>query len=222
MNELELLKNSILFDDIEQMEFQALLRCLNIRIKSFKSGEIIEYEGNPAKHAYLILKGHARTIYFDENGNNIPGYEYLPNNIFGLEFTTRSNNSYTEEFVAVKDTTVAICNLFRLLNPCENKCLRHTKVLSKCLSEYARLLKTAKSRIYELLQTKTREKILIYLAHNIPCDNEFHKIPYNRQELANYLGVERTALSAQLSALKKEGFIDYKKSDFMLKKFYRK
>ncbi len=218
MDNLELAKNSILFKDLEQQDFRALLHCLSIQIKKYKRGDVIEHEGNPAKFAYLVLKGKCKTTHIDVDGSLIPGTIYIKDQIYGLEYIHFAKSNYEEELVAIEDSTLLIMNLFRLLTPCENRCFRHYHLISKCLDEYSRLITKSKERITELSQAKMRDKILIYLKNNIPSANQFYKIPYNRQELADYLGVERTALSSQLSKLKKEGLIDYKRSEFMLKK----
>ena len=76
MDNLLLAKKSIFFKKLSPLDFNAILRCLNIRIKTFKSNEIIEYEGNPAKNAYLVLSGNLRTAFFDVNGNSLSIQDY--------------------------------------------------------------------------------------------------------------------------------------------------
>ena len=84
MNYLNLAKHSSFFKDFELMDFNALLRCLSIRIKVYKAGEIIEYEGNIAKNAYLTLSGKTRTALIDENGKAIPGSISFVPSVAGL------------------------------------------------------------------------------------------------------------------------------------------
>ena len=216
MDNLELARNCILFKDLEPMEFQALLRCLSVQIKTFKAGEIIEEEGNKAQYAYLVLEGECKTTNLDAEGNATPIHFYEKNQIFGLEYGRLGKNFYTEEFVANKDSILMGMNLFRLLTPCENRFPRHYSVISKCLDEYVRQISKTKERICELAKLKMRDKILLFLKNNIKKTDEFVEIPYNRQELADYLGVERSALSTQLAKLKKEGIIDYNRNKFKL------
>ena len=214
MNYLNLAKHSSFFKDFELMDFNALLRCLSIRIKVYKAGEIIEYEGNIAKNAYLTLSGKTRTALIDENGKAIPCHDYTKDMIFGLEYDSLKDNAYKEEFFAVEDSVVLICDLHKLLNPCENYCPRHRALVKKCISALSSANISSKQRIIELGQSKTKDKVLTYLSNNLPKANHEYQIPYNRQELADYLGVERSALSACLSDLKKEGLIDFNKSKF--------
>ena len=75
------------------------------------------------------------------------------------------------------------------------------------------------NRIKELTMPTTKEKVMCYL-NNIrsAIKSTSFNIPYNRQELADYLGVERSALSKELSELQKAGYITFHKNHFELKK----
>lgn len=218
MNNLAIAKKSKYFKELEQMDFNAMLRCLSVRIKEYKAGEIIDYEGNPAKYAYIVLTGRARTASFDEHGVAIPELDYTKDMIYGLEYPSDKSGFYKEEFFAVEDSKIMICDLYKLLNPCENKCNRHSIIVSKCINELSNTIERTKKRIKELAQSKTRNKVLTYLSHALPKYDKPYTIPYNRQEMADYLGVERSALSVELSKLQKEGYIEFHKSTFIKKR----
>lgn len=214
MDNLSLAKKSIFFKKLSPLDFNAILRCLNIRIKAFKSNEIIEYEGNPAKNAYLVLSGNLRTAFFDVNGTAIPIKDYSHDMFFGLEYIDPNISFYQEELYATEDSIVLIADLNKLFTPCENRCPRHQAIIKECIMELARTSNSSKKRISELGQQKTKDKILKYLSNTISSLHNPTKIPYNRRELADYLGLERSALSKALSDLKKDGYIDYNKSTF--------
>ena len=214
MDNLSLAKKSIFFKKLSPLDFNAILRCLNIRIKAFKSNEIIEYEGNPAKNAYLVLSGNLRTAFFDVNGTAIPIKDYSHDMFFGLEYIDPNISFYQEELYATEDSIVLIADLNKLFTPCENRCPRHQAIIKECIMELARTSNSSKKRISELGQQKTKDKILKYLSNTISLLHNPTKIPYNSQELADYLGLERSALSKALSDLKKDGYIDYNKSTF--------
>ena len=214
MDNLSLAKKSIFFKKLSPLDFNAILRCLNIRIKNFKPNEIIEYEGNPAKNAYLVLSGNLRTAFFDVNGTAIPIKDYSHDMFFGLEYIDPNISFYQEELYATEDSIVLIADLNKLFTPCENRCPRHQAIIKECIMELARTSNSSKKRISELGQQKTKDKILKYLSNTITSLHKSTKIPYNRQELADYLGLERSALSKALSDLKKDGYIDYNKSIF--------
>lgn len=215
MDNLSLAKKSIFFKKLSPLDFNAILRCLNIRIKEYKPNEIIEYEGNPAKNAYLVLSGNLRTAFFDVNGTAIPIRDYSRDMFFGLEYIDPKISYYQEELYATEESMVLIADLNKLFTPCENRCPRHQAIISECIKELARTSNISKRRISELGQQKTKDKILKYLSNTINTLHKPTKIPYNRQELADYLGLERSALSKALSDLKKDGYIEYNKSTFI-------
>ena len=175
---------------------------------------LFEYEGNPAKNAYLVLSGNLRTAFFDVNGTAIPIKDYSHDMFFGLEYIDPNISFYQEELYATEDSIVLIADLNKLFTPCENRCPRHQAIIKECIMELARTSNSSKKRISELGQQKTKDKILKYLSNTISSLHNPTKIPYNRQELADYLGLERSALSKALSDLKKDGYIDYNKSTF--------
>lgn len=167
MDNLSLAKKSIFFKKLSPLDFNAILRCLNIRIKAFKSNEIIEYEGNPAKNAYLVLSGNLRTAFFDVNGTAIPIKDYSHDMFFGLEYIDPNISFYQEELYATEDSIVLIADLNKLFTPCENRCPRHQAIIKECIMELARTSNSSKKRISELGQQKTKDKILKYLSNTI-------------------------------------------------------
>lgn len=216
MEKLSRIKKCACFKGLDTLDFNALLRCLQIRVKRCKPGEIIEYEGSIPKYAYIVLSGRARTSAFDEHGVALIQIDYTQDMIFGLEYAL-NNVPYKEEFYTVEETTLIICDLKRIISPCENRCPRHYKIMNECFKQLGHNLSESKARIRELVQNKTKDKVLTYLKRALPKPDRFYTIPYNRQEMADFLGVERTALSAELSKLQKEGYIEFNKSNFMRK-----
>lgn len=215
MNYLSKARKSKFFKDYSQMDFNALLRCLNIRIREYKANDIIENEGNLAKNIYIVLQGILRSNYIDEDGTSIPLNDYKKDMIYGLEYIDLKYNHYQEELLSLTDSIVLICDLNKTFNNCQNNCQRHLKFKLECIKELAFNANLNKKRIFELSRQKSKDKILKYLKNNMPILNKEFQLPYNRQELADYLGLERSALSNNLSQLKKEGYIDYNKEKFI-------
>lgn len=215
MNYLLKAKKSKFFKEYSQMDFNALLRCLNIRIREYKTCDIIENEGNSAKNIYIVLHGILRSNYIDVDGSSIPLNDYKKDMIYGLEYIDSKSNHYQEELISLTDSIVLICDLNKTFNNCQNNCQRHLKFKLECIKELASNANLNKRRIYELSRQKSKDKILKFLHHNMPILNKKYEIPYNRQELADYLGLERSALSNNLAQLKKEGYIDYNKEIFI-------
>lgn len=211
------IKKSKYFKDLDDLDFYALLRCLNVQIKSFYKNENIIQEGDDSNYIYIIFNGHARSYSLDIEGNRNIINDFPKDSIFGLEYYNTKQKTYKEYLLAIEDTIVIICNTYRCINPCQNRCKRHIDFTKNIFEEFSRLLVENKKRIDIICQSKTRDKILKYLRYvKAQTRKEYFTIPYNRQEMADYLGVERTALSYELSKLKAEGIIDYDKNSFKL------
>lgn len=211
------IKKSKYFKDFDDLDFYALQRCLNVQVKSFYKNESIIQDGDDSNYIYIILSGHARSYSLDIDGNRNIINDFPKDSIFGLEYYNTKQKSYKEYLLAVEDTIVIILNSYRCINPCQNRCKRHIDFTKSIFEEISRLLVENKKRIDVICQSKTRDKILKYLKYvKAQTRKEYFTIPYNRQEMADYLGVERTALSYELSKLKAEGIIDYDKNSFKL------
>lgn len=211
------LRKSKYFKELEDLDFYALLRCLNAQVKTFYKNENIVQDGDDASYVYIIFSGYARSYSIDFDGNRSIINDYPKDSIFGLEYHTTKQKYYKEFLLAVEDTIVIICDSHRFINPCQNRCKRHIDFMKVVFEEAGKMFVENKKRINIICQSKTREKILTYLKNvKAQTRKEYFNIPYNRQEMADFLGVERTALSYELSKLKSEGIIDYDKNSFKI------
>lgn len=219
MENIKTIKKYNLFKGFEENEIAALLRCFNARIINFKDRKNIISHGEKLQYVYLILNGRARDVWYDMDGNINTYIDYKPGDIIGLESIYANNKTATSNVVALEDTTILALDNFRFLNPCQNYCPRHTKILNKAYVLLSKQNQSLLNRIKELSMKSTKKKVMCYL-NNVRKTNKANEfnIPYNREELANYLGVERSALSKELSDLQKQGFIKYHKNHFTILK----
>ena len=167
---------------------------------------------------YIVINGIARNTVIDIDGNIITQIDYTEGDIIGLEYYYANRRTFLNDISAATDMTLLLVDSFRFVNPCQNFCPRHAALMQNAFTQLAKQSSKNTNRILELTQPTTKEKVLTYL-NNIKQtkkSNEFD-IPYNRQELADYLGVERTALSKELSDLKKIGKIDFHLNHFIIK-----
>ncbi|MGM9972040.1 MAG: Crp/Fnr family transcriptional regulator [Anaeroplasmataceae bacterium] len=210
------IRDSIYFKDLEEQEFRAILRCFNSRVTTYKKNATIVNPDDDTSNIYIILKGHARSYTIDINGKEIINREYYDDDIFGIEYTSLDLEAYNEELVALEETIVLICNAYRFLNPCENRCKRHIDCQKLTCANISKSLFNSTARIHSMCQSKTRVKILSYLKNQANGKKKYFKIPFNQTELATFLGVERSALSVELNNLKKEGIIDFDERSYRI------
>lgn len=212
------LSKSKLFNGLDEASIKALNFCFKSRLKFVNKNEIIVSAGEKNEYCVYILKGSAKGVLYDEKGTESILEEYKTGDIYGLTEAYAKCEEYTNTLVAKEKSTIILFNRYRFIHPCENRCPRHT-ILVKHLSQ---ILAQNNINLYNkisILSKRTiRDKILAYL-NLININNEpYFDIPLNRQELANFLAVDRSALSKELSNLKQEGIIDFNKNHFSIKK----
>ncbi len=211
-------KKSIYFKSLDEMDFNALMRCMESKLRAFKPGEEIVSIGDSVNDAFIIISGYTRAYSIDDEGNILLRLDYSKNNIFGVKEISQNLKYYDESLVALEETLVLTMSKYRFLNPCENRCKRHIELMKLASLELARQTSAYINRIDYMSKGKTKAKVLAYLNHMVKTKKSKDIfIPYSRQQLADYLGVERTALSAELSKLKKDNLIDYDKNNFIIK-----
>ena len=213
----EVLLHCPLFAGIEAGNLDAMLSCLGAQIKSVNKGELILEEGAPARDVGILLSGRAQLIRTDYYGNRSILLVIEPGELFGESFACAQAPCLPVSVAADEDCEVMLINCRRLLTGCSHACTFHSQVIFNLLGIVAKKNISLNQRAQITSRRTTREKLLSYLllqAKQAGCARFI--IPFDRQELADYLEVERSGLCAQMSQLKKEGILDYHKNSFHL------
>ena len=206
-----------LFAGVEKRDLQALLQCLGARKQCYTKGEMILKEGAFAKDVGILLSGQAQVIRTDYYGNRSIMMNIAPGQLFAEAFACARAKRLPVNVVAIEACSVLLLDCGRIMTSCCNSCAFHNKIIynllqivsEKNLSPHRRAMITAKRT--------TREKVMAYLLLQAKEANQAQfDIPFDRQGLADYLEVDRSGLSAELSRLKKEGVLDYFKNCFRL------
>lgn len=218
MENLKTIKKYHIFKNIEEKNISSLLRCLNAKVVRVNKDVTFIKHQDKIHSLYIVINGIARNTVIDIDGNIITQIDYTEGDIIGLEYFYANRRTFLNDISAATDMTLLLVDSFRFVNPCQNFCPRHAALMQNAFTQLAKQSSKNTNRILELTQPTTKEKVLTYLNNvkQTKKSNEFD-IPYNRQELADYLGVERTALSKELSDLKKIGKIDFHLNHFLIK-----
>lgn len=217
INFLKVLKNCPLFYGIDDDNLIKILTCLGARIESFDKKYTIFAEGTPAKHIGVVLSGSVQMIQIDYYGNRSILTEIGPSHIFAEAFACAETNALPISVIANEPSDIMFIDCSHILHTCTNNCGFHQQLIFNLMKELAIKTIAFHQRIEITSKRSTREKLLTYLAicaKNV-SSNSFD-IPFDRQELADYLEVERSGLSAEISKLKKEGILDNQKNHFVL------
>ena len=213
------LKRCPLFQGITENELLVMLECLGARVIPFRKKETIIAEGQPAKYIGIILRGSAQIIQVDYFGKRsiVAGIE--ASELLGESFACAGMKSIPIDVVAAEDTEVMLIDCLRLTHSCSNSCAFHQQTIYNLLKVMATKNLIFHQKIEITSKRTTREKLMTYLLLQVKKNNSISfEIPYNRQELADYLGVERSGLSVEISKLCRQGLIEADKKKFKILK----
>ena len=214
----EVIKSSPLFTGIVPEDISAMLTCLRASRSSYFKGEYILSAGSPARDVGLVLQGDIHIIKEDFWGNRSIIANIGPGELFGEAFACAGATSLPVNAVAAQDCAVRFIDYRKVITTCSSACTFHTGLIQNMLKILAMKNKMLMEKLGHMTKRSTREKLLSYLSEQaVKAENSHFTIPFDRQELADYLCVERSAMSAELSKLKKDGILDYRKNDFILK-----
>lgn len=213
----EVLRSCQLFHDIEDKNITPMLGCLGAKRENYKKGETILAEGDPAVYLGIVLSGSAQIVQVDFYGNRNIVTVIEPSQIFGEAFSCAGLKKLPVDVISSDNTDILLIDAQRITQSCSNACQFHSQMIFNLLKAVSRKNLMFHQKIKITSKRSTRDKLLTYLMLQAKNSGSNHfVIPYDRQELADYLEVERSGLSAEISKLRAEGKIECKKSEFTL------
>lgn len=206
-----------LFDGLQNEEISGLLSCMGARTKSIEKDYPVAMEGDPANLVGIVTSGKLQIYKDDIEGSLTIISEIIPGGMFGEVFACAGVEKMPVSIYAAEKTTVMLIDFKKLLTTCSNSCPFHSRVIQNLLQIVSQKALSLNRRIEIISKRSIRDKLLCYLIMEYYRTKKTHfEIPFNRQQLADFLCVERSALSAEMSRMKKEKIIDYKKNEFWL------
>ncbi|MCL2752759.1 MAG: Crp/Fnr family transcriptional regulator [Defluviitaleaceae bacterium] len=204
-----------LFHGIAETDLPRLLKCINARTVHYKKDELIIEEGSVATEFGIVVSGQARSIKWDLSGRLIILTFIEQNSVIGVMVAAREGHISPVSVQATTDSTITLISFERLLARCKGNCAGHEQLLRNYINAVADKGLELHERINCLLKPTVRDKILTFLQRTSKeQQSSSFTIPMNRNVMAEYLNVDRAALSRELSRMKKEGLIDYHKNWF--------
>lgn len=196
-----------LFTDILPEEQERMRVCFQAREMCFQNNETILEYASSMNQIGVILYGRAVLYYCDEEGNQYLIDELKKDAVFGEPFLlpADSQNYYVR---AEEETGVMFIQYEHVIKRCENACWHHSQMVSNLLQMIAMQSRQQVQRIFVLSRTTTRKKLLAYLES---LSEELHsrkiRIPMSYTELAQYLSVDRSAMTREMKSLENEGML---------------
>lgn len=215
---LTVLKTVSLFRDIESEDIKSLLKCLSAKTENYKAKEAIFLAGNKSEYVGIVLSGQAQVVKEDFYGNKNIVASVEKGQLFGEAFACADIKIIPVSVFAVEDCEIMLIDYRRIITVCPHNCTFHGKLIYNMLRIVANKNIMLSQKIEFISKRTTKEKLLAYLLSEAKkAGSNSFSIPFNRQELADYLSVDRSAMSAELCKLRDRGIIEFNKNKFVLK-----
>ena len=209
------LKHSQLFRGITEDELTAMLDCLSGSIRQYKKDASIFRWGDRISQIGLILKGNVHIVRESYWGKESLLARLGPGDLFGETYACVPQATFDGTALAAADTEILFLDLKRVLTTCSSACRFHTKLIQNLLGVLAEKNLHFSRKIDCLTPHTIRAKLLEYFSQQMRLQSsKKFTIPFNRQQLADYLSVDRSSMTVELYKMKDEGLIDFDKNNF--------
>jgi len=211
------LKKCPLFANIKDSDMKVLLQCLNAQEKHLAKGELLFSRGSILTHPGIVLSGNIHIVQEDYWGNHTILTSIQAGDLFGESFACANKAPLCICASAAVDSTILLVDYSRILTTCASACEFHTTLIQNLIQILANKNINLTQKIEHITKKTTRGKVLSYLSECVAASGKnVFEIPFNRQELADFLSVERSALSNTLCKMRDRGEIKFHKNKFTL------
>ena len=214
---LPVIKSCPLFGGMSTEDIDSILSCLGAQVQAhMKNAEVLS-AGDRARYVGLVLSGSVRVERVDYRGNRSVTARIMPGQLFAEAFACAQTENLPVSVCAAEETRVMFIDAQRIIHACANACGFHTQLIYNLMRILAMKNLTMQQKMEALTQRTTREKLMTYLTSCAGTGGAF-EIPFDRQELADYLAVDRSGLSTEIGKLRREGVIRCEKNCFEILK----
>ena len=213
----ELIQTCSLFANISDSELSAMMNCLMAVKYQYDKNEFIFMAGDPARSVGIVISGSANILKEDYWGNRTILANIEPGQLFAEAFSCMQTDRLPVSVIATEKTEILLLEYNRIITTCSLACTYHTKLIQNMMRILAQKNVMLTQKMAIVTHRTTRDRLLAYLSGQaFKAGNSRFTIPFSRQELADYLSVERSAMSAELSRMQADGLIRTKRSSFEL------
>ena len=206
-----------LFQGVEEAELASMLQCLGVTERHYRKGETIFREGETTERIGVVLSGLALIGRSDMWGSHSVLGSAGPGAVFGEAYACIPGEPLLISVTAAEDTVVLFLNAGKVLTSCPRACTFHVRLVRNLLTVSAQKNVQLSRRIRHTGPKTIRGRLLSYFSECVlRSGKRSFQIPYNRQQLADYLGVDRSAMCHTLSCMQREGLIHYKGNRFQV------
>jgi len=216
-NYISVMKSADIFMDVSENEIEAMLDCMQAKTAYYRKGEYVFRQGENIKSIALLLKGKIHIQQDDYWGNRSIINVISQGEMFGESYALQQGEPFLNDAVAVEDCTIVFFDINRMLTVCSAACKFHSKVIRNLFTVISQKNRILVQKLGHMSRRSTREKLISYLSAEARRHGSgSFSIPFNRQQLADFLSVDRSAMSNELCKMRDEGLLSFNKNQFTL------
>lgn len=212
---VDILKRSKLFSNVDEDDISGMLSCLDAKEKHYKEGDFIFRQGDKVDSVSILARGALLVQTDDYWGNRSIITQVGEGELFGQAYL--AGEAIMNDVIAVEDSTVIFFDAKRVLTTCSSACPFHNRVIRNLFFALSEANLRLVTKLGHIQKRTTREKLMSYLSLMAKkAGSASFAIPFNRQELADFLSVDRSAMSAELGRMRDEGLLEFDRNRFTL------
>lgn len=214
---IPILANTALFAGVSEAEIEAMLSCLGARQRAYTKGDYVLRCGDTLGELLILTEGTLHIQQDDYWGNRTILRRVAAGELFGEAYAAPESGAVLNDVVAVQDSTVLFLDVGRVLHTCSSACCFHAMVVRNLFAAMSEKNRALVQKLGHMSKRTTREKLRSYLSEQAAkAGSASFTIPFNRQQLADFLSVDRSAMSNELCKMRDEGLLRFKKNRFTL------
>lgn len=214
---IPILKKTQMFSGVGVDEIDSMLSCLGARLCNYTKGEYVLRQGEHLSDIIVLAEGNLHIQKDDYWGNRSILSQLAVGEMFGEAYVAPMSGTVLNDVVAVEDSTVIFFDVKRILTTCSAACRFHSMVVQNLFFAISEKNRKLVQKLGHMSKRTTREKLISYLSEEAKRQNSSKFIiPFNRQQLADFLSVDRSAMSNELCKMRDEGLLEFEKNKFTL------
>ena len=214
---ISILKRTQMFSGVGENEIESMLSCLGARLYEFSKGEYVIRQGEHLSDIIVLADGNLHIQKDDYWGNRSILGQISVGEMFGEAYVAPDSGTVLNDVVAVEKSMVIFFDVKRILTTCSSACRFHNLVVQNMFFTISEKNRKLVQKLGHMSKRTTREKLISYLSEEAKKQKSSKfTIPFNRQQLADFLSVDRSAMSNELCKMRDEGLIEFEKNQFVL------
>ncbi len=215
MDMFSLLQNNRLFLDIKESDIPGMLKCLGSRKQSYPKEDFIFLAGQSAPAVGILITGKAQVIKENMLGDSMIIGNLEAGDMFGETFACMGQKVMPVSVIALEPCEVLLLDVARIVHTCQSACPFHQQLVTNLLRIMAQKNAMLNRKMSFITHKTIRSRLEAYFYDQMEQSGSYRfAVPFNRNELADYLCVDRSAMCRELSRMKEEGVLDYSGKSF--------